>query len=218
MCGASDQQTEIQNAQIDFMQTLQSEYSTVFGENQGILKSLTASFEPILAAGPNQQGFSVPELKSLESTAKEGVGQNYAQAAKALGDQQAAAGGGDAFIPSGAKSQLQEEVATGAAGTLSQEQQQITQANYSQGRQNYFNAAGILGQTASTLNPEGMAGQTTGAGSAAGNTANQIAQENNSWMGLVGGVLGGAASMFTVPVGGGSGGGGGNSANAGLSV
>lgn len=196
MCGgATAAQTDIQNTQVAFLKQLTAEYGTVFGESQGILQSLTSTFKPILEAGPNQQGFSAAELASLETTAKEGVGQNYAQAAKALGEKQAAEGGGNSFLPSGAKSQIQEEIATGAAGTLSQEQEQITQANYATGRSNFYNAAGILGQTASTLNPVGSAGAATSAGSAASNTANQIAQENNSWMGLVGGVLGGAADI-----------------------
>jgi hypothetical protein len=191
MCGATGAQTAIQSSQMQFMNQMMSEYGTVFGESQSILNSLSKTFEPILAAGPNQQGFSPAELASLETTATEGVGQNYANAAKALGEKQAAEGGGDAFIPSGAKSQLQEETATSAAQALSAEQEQITQANYATGRQNFYNAAGILGGTASELNPATFANATTNAGSAAGTTANQIAQENNSWMGMVGGVLGG---------------------------
>jgi hypothetical protein len=86
---------------------------------------------------------------------------------------------------------LNQQLASSAAGALSSEQLGITQANYAQGRANFGEAASALGGTAGLLNPEGMAGQATSAGNAAANTANQIAQENNSWMGAVGGVLGG---------------------------
>lgn len=191
MCGGTPQQTQIEATQQAFLSQLTSEYGTVFGESQNILNSLTSTFEPILQAGPNQQGFSKPELTALETQAKQGTGQNYAQAAQALGDQQAAQGGGNTFLPSGAKSQLSEELAGSAAGTLSQEQLGITGANYAQGRANFNTAASALGGVASELNPEGMARQATASGSAAASTANQIAQENQSWMGAVGGVLGG---------------------------
>jgi hypothetical protein len=189
--GATSQQTQIEATQQAFLSQLTQEYGTVFGESQGILQSLTKTFEPILAAGPNQQGFSKPELTALETQAKQGTGQNYAQAATALGEQEAAAGGGNTFLPSGAKSQLSEELANSAAGNLSNEQLGITEANYATGRANFDTAASELGGVAQELNPVGAAGVANQSSEAAANTANQIASQNNSWMGAVGGLLGG---------------------------
>ena len=85
MCGASGQQKDIEAQQAAFYKQLTQEYGITFGESQGILKSLTAAFEPILKAGPNQQGFSAEELANLNSQAVTGIGRNYAKAGAALG-------------------------------------------------------------------------------------------------------------------------------------
>lgn len=196
MCGASQEQKDIEAAQAAFYNNLTSEYQTVFGQNQAILKSLTASFQPILAKGINQEGFSPAELQNLQSQAVAGTGRNYAAAADALARQQGAAGGGTTYIPTGAKMQQQEQLATSAAQNESQIESNITAANYATGRQNYLEAAGVLGGVAAQYNPTGYAGAATGAGSAAAETANQITQANNSWMNLAAGALGSAATAY----------------------
>jgi len=196
VCGASSQQTQIEAAQANFYNTLTSQYSTVFGQDQAILGQLTKAFEPILKAGPNQQGFSAQELQSLESQATTGVGQNYKNAQAALATQQAAQGGGNAFVPSGAQQEQRAQLAQSAAATSSGEQLGIEQANYAQGLQNFQMAANALGGVSSQLNPQGFANSATGAGSAASTTANEITQANNSWMNLVSGAIGSAAGAF----------------------
>jgi hypothetical protein len=193
MCGSTAQQNQIENTQQQFYGTLTNEYSTVFGENQAILGALTSSFQPILQAGINQQGFSPAELANLNAQAVTGTGVNYAQASKALGAQQGAEGGGTLSIPTGAKNQQQEELATSAAENESGLESNILASDYATGRQNYLDAAQGLAGVAAQDNPTGFAGAATGAGGAAASTANQIAQENNSWMQLVGGALGAAA-------------------------
>ena len=204
MGGPSDTQIELQKEQMDFYKTLQSEYQTVFGQNQAILKSLTSSFEPILKAGINQEGFSEAELNALNSAAVTGSGQAYSAAEKAVGNKLAAEGGGNTFIPSGAKEQIHEQLASSAAKNLGNQELGITEANYATGRQNYLEAANILGGVASQYNPTGYAGAATNAGSAAGTTANQIAQEQNSWLNaVIGGVSGLAGAAATAYAGGG---------------
>jgi hypothetical protein len=183
---------------MQFYQTLTQEYGTVFGENQQILGALTKSFEPILQAGINQQGFSEGELNTLNSTAVTGGGQAYQQANAAVNDKLASEGGGNTYIPSGAKTQLNEELATSAAQNIGNEELGIEESNYATGRQNYLQAAGILGGVAAQDNPGSFANAATGAGSAAGTTANQIAQENNSWVNaVIGGVSGLASSVVS---------------------
>lgn len=194
MSGASSAQEQLQQSQMNFYNTLSADYSQTFGQNQAILKSLTSSFEPILQAGINQQGFSPAELNTLNSTAVTGSGQAYASANKAVNDKLAAEGGGNSYIPSGAKTQLNEELASSAAQNVGNQELGIEEQNYATGRSNYLEAAGILGGVAGQYNPTGYAGAATGAGSAAETTANQINQENNSWVNAVVGGLSGAAS------------------------
>lgn len=196
MCGASDQQKQIEASQAAFYNELTSEYKTVFGKNQDILGALTKSFEPILAGGINQEGFSKAELANLNSQAVTGTGENYAKAAAALGARQGAEGGGTEFIPSGAKNQQQLQLAESASQNESNIESNILAADYATGRQNYLDAAGMLGSVAAGYNPIGFANAATGAGGAAAQTANEITQANNSWMNLVGGALGSAASAF----------------------
>lgn len=193
-CGASSQQNEIEQAQSNFYNELTAQYGQSFAANQEILKALTRSFQPILNAGINQQGFSAPELANLNAQAVEGTGQNYNAASKALAIQQGNEGGGTTYIPTGAKMQQQEELATSAAANESQIESNITAANYQTGRQNYLEAANVLGGVAGQYNPAGYASAATGAGNAASNTANEIAQENNGWMNLVSGALGAAGT------------------------
>lgn len=197
MCGATAAQNELQAQQAQFYSTLTSEYSTVFGENQSILNNLTSSLTPILKAGINQQGFSAGELSNLNSQAETGTGANYAQAKAALAGQEGAEGGGNTFIPSGAKNQLNAQLAESGAAEASNLSSNVLASDYATGRQNYLTAASALGGVASELNPEGMAGAATGAGSAEGVTANQIDQAGNSWMSLVGAGIGAAGSAFS---------------------
>lgn len=195
MCGASSSQESLEASQQAFYSQLTSQYNTLFGESQAITGALTKSFQPILAAGINQEGFSPDELANLNSQAVTGTGENYAKVKAALGAEQGAEGGGTSYIPSGAKMQQQDALATSAASNESGIESNILADDYSTGRSNYLAAAGGLGNVASELNPEGEANAATGAGSAAGTTANQIQQANSQWMQLAAAGLGAAGSI-----------------------
>lgn len=196
MCGASKQQKEISAEQTAFYKELTQNYATAFSGQQAILKNLTDTFTPILQAGPNQEGFAGGEKAALNTQATEGVAGNYAQASKAVSERQAAESG-DSFLPSGAAEEEKAQIGAEAEGQRSSEQTQITEADYATGRQNFLAASQALGGAASLENPAGMAGAATSAGSSAATTANEIAQENQAWMGPVFGALGGAAGAVT---------------------
>lgn len=203
MCGASDEQKQLDQEQTEFYNQAMQQQSQVYGEDQQILQAMTGIYEPILAAGPNQQGFSAAEKNSLDTQAIEGTAQNYQGAAKAVNEQIASEGGGNTYLPSGAATQLKAETAAASAQQESSEEQQITQADYQQGYNEWQQAASGLSGVASELNPVGYSGAATGAGSAAATTANQIAEENNSWInaaigaaGAVGGGLAGNDNLF----------------------
>lgn len=216
MCGATQAQTDLQTAQANFYNTMVQNYNQVYGEQQSVLNAVTTSLAPIIAAGINQEGFSAAEKTSLMTSATEGVARGYQQAQQALNAKQAAAGGTAATnIQSGATQQVSEELASEAVQTQASEEQQITQADYAQGRQNYLAAVQAEEGAAGLLNATGVSGAATSAGSAEGTTANQIAQANNSvWtsvIGALGGVAGAAmgnpAGLLSMGRGGGGGGG-----------
>jgi hypothetical protein len=209
MCkGASSAQENLANQQAQFYSTMTQDYGQQFANQSSILSALNNSLSPIIAAGPNQYGFSAGQTANLNSQAIQGTGQQYANASRALGQQQAAQGGGNSYLPTGAQSAQQASLASSAANQASNQLLGIQQAGYQQGYNQYQSAIGQLGGVASQYNPTGYAGQATGAGSSAFNSATQVQQMNNAaspWN-LVGGILGGAVGAgldaFTGGVGG----------------
>ncbi len=202
MSGPTAAQTNLQGEQAAFYQTATQEASTTFGEDQSLLSQMTKAYEPILAKGPNQQGFSTPELQSLNAQAVGGTAQNYNQAAKAVGQAQGAEGGGTNPLTGGAQQAEKEQVAESAAQTESGQEQQITQADYQQGYNEWQQAGQELGVVSGQLNPTAYQGGATSAGSAEGTTANQIASEDNSWINAAigaAGSIGEGAAMGLCP-------------------
>jgi hypothetical protein len=191
MCGATGAQTQLETAQADFYNEATQQQTQTYGEDQEILSAMKAGYAPIFAAGPNQEGFSEGETNNLNTEATEGTAEGFNQADKALREQQAATG---VAAPTGAQEQQQAGLLSSAANSEAQQKQQITQANYTQGYNQWQQAASGLTNTAGLLNPTGYSGAATGAGEATGNTANQIASENNSW---VNAALGAAGAIGT---------------------
>lgn len=201
MCGLTSQQDETYKQQVDFSKQMMAENATVFGQQQSILSNLNAGFQTIIAAGPSQKGYSDDQKNNLDTMATEAVTQNMSQASKALGEGQAAQGGGDTFIPSGVAQQQREQLAATAASTNATVHSNILQDDYTQGTTNYQNAVmGALG-VAQQLNPVAYSDATTAANSGQASQANAIATAANSpftaVMGALGGVAGAAAGGYT---------------------
>lgn len=197
-CGASGEQKRVFGQQENAFKTLMNQAQTIFGSSSKIFSDLTSSFEPILAAGPGQEGFTAPQMANLKSQAITETGQAYRHAAQAAGERGAAAGGGTALLPSGTTEATRAAIARAGAGQTAQQLANIRTTSAELGRQNWLQAANVLGGAPGVFNPAtSAAGITTGAGEAAANTANQIAQANQSWMGAVSGVLGGVAGGIT---------------------
>lgn len=191
MCGASGQQTQLAGQQSNFYNTLQSSYAQNFGAQSAILSNLNSALQPIISGGPNQQGFSAGENAALTGSA-------INNAATANRNAQVVAGsnvGGNTGVTTGGQKQLQASIATGVGNNLSTNLNQINQANYATGRQNFFGAEQALGGVASQYNPTGYAGATNSAGGEAAQNFNEIAQENNQKWADIGGVVGGLGGI-----------------------
>lgn len=201
MCGATQQQTDISDEQQQFYKTLSDEYSTIFGQSQGITSALTSAFTPILQAGPSQTGFSPSEENALQTQNTQNVATDYAQAQRATAQILAARGGGNTMLPSSVTSNILASNANAAAAQRAQGQNTITQANYAQGYQNWQTASNVLSSTAGLLNPNAYSSSATTAGGAAATTANQIAQANFAPWGAAAGALGaiGGAAVGKLP-------------------
>ena len=81
--GASAAQDQLAQSQSGFYNTLQSDYTNQFQNQNAILSTLTNSLNPIINAGPNQFGFSQGQVNTLNSQAIQGTGQQYAGVSKA---------------------------------------------------------------------------------------------------------------------------------------
>jgi hypothetical protein len=196
MSGPSSTQLQLQQEQVSFYQQATEESEATFGEQQDLLKQMEAVYDPILAKGPTQPGFSGAEDEALNAQATQGTATAYSQAARAVGEQTAAEGGGNNPLPSGGETQLKEEVAESAAGQEASEKEQILQADYAQGYSEFENAGSSLAVASGELNPANYETAATGAGSAAETTAAAINQEENSWEAPVLGAVGAAAGGY----------------------
>jgi len=182
MCGATAAQTNLQDEEAAAYQQAQQMTAEQYADQKAIYGPMTSQFQSIFDKGPDQEGYSAGELEDLDSQAVEGTAQNYSQAAKAVGEQTAAEGGGTNPMPTGAQDELKEDVATSAAGQESNQETQIKSNDYAQGLADWQNAAGGLESIATGENPLGYENAETSAGTAEGTTANQIAEEDNSWI------------------------------------
>jgi len=217
MSGPSSQQLTLQQDQLDFYQQGVQEATANYGEQQDLLAQMEAVYNPILAKGPNAPGFSPAEQAALDAQAIQGTAGNYTQAARAVGENVAAEGGGNNPLPAGGGTELKAQVAEKAAADESAQQQEILQASYATGEKEFENAGSALATASGQLNPAGYESAATSAGSSAETTANQINKEENSWLAPVLGAFGslGGGALSKLGIGGGGGGGGSSSGTGG---
>lgn len=201
MCGASDSQKQIGQAQTNFYNELTAEHKTDFADYRNILGSLESAFAPILAKGPDQEGFGEQELTALHTQATEKVAGDVKKAQEFV---QGTYGTGDTSIPQG-----QEEAALGGVASAGVKESadlntKITEDDYATGRENYWHAASGLAGVAGLENPVGSAQAANQGGEAASKTANEIAAAGNAWMGPVFSAVGGiaGAAIGKIPTGG----------------
>jgi len=183
-----------EQAQANFYSTLTQNYSQMFGDYTSALNYFQGQLTPIINAGPGQFGFTGAETAALRSGATETTATQYGNAAKAIGEKMATAGGGNTYIPSGAATQMQGQLASAGASQEAQSQNAITQAGYQQGQQNYWSALGAYG--GSMPNPNAFAQSAVGAGGDVNNAIEAEVQADQGWMGALGGALGGLGSAF----------------------
>lgn len=189
-------QDQIQGEQIQAYQQAQQLTAEQYAHQQAIYAPMTDLFQTIFNRGPNQEGFSEPERQDLEAQAVEGTARNYAGAARAVNESEAALGGGDIPLTSGGELQQKENVALSSGAEESKEESQIKQADYAEGRSEWDAAGAGLERIAAGDNPLGFENAATNSGSAAATTADQIAKEQNGWESALSGAVGTAAGAW----------------------
>jgi hypothetical protein len=193
-CGASDQQNDTYNQQSELSKQVMQQGQTVFGNASSVFNDLVSSLAPTIAAGPNQEGFSAAEKSALQSQAITNAGTSYRNAKAAVGNAMASQGGGNTGLTSGTNIGIEADLATSAAENTANQLNTVNLQDYATGRQNYDTAVGDLENATNVFNPAtNLDNAATGALEGQASTANQIAQQDNSWVQSVTGALGGIA-------------------------
>jgi hypothetical protein len=193
MCGATGAQHTLQDEQMQFYQQAMDMTREQYQHQQAIYAPMAKQFQSIFDMGPNQHGFSDEETANLTSQAITGTADNYKQASKAISDSLAAEGapGGST---NGGNDQIRASIASSAASQESRQELGIHEADYEQGYKEWLAAGQGLDAIAAGDNPLGFENAATGAGSAASTTANDIAQQDNSWINAAIGAAGAIGS------------------------
>jgi hypothetical protein len=181
MCGPSGSEKSIANSTQNFGSTLQNNYGTLFANQQGILKGLNNSLNPVVAAGPSQRGFSGAEKSALDTSVINNAGAANTAAQQAARTYGAGQGGGaTSGITSGITKQIQGAIASQSAGQEGAALNQVEQADWNQGNKNFWAAQGAEQGIASLENPNATAGTATATNNAAFGEQSQITTENNA--------------------------------------
>jgi hypothetical protein len=198
-CGATADQVADEKAQQSLMHTMADQAKQEFGSSSSVFQDLYNTFAPTVAAGPNQAGFSAPEKAALDSGAITNTGQAYRNASTAVKEANAAVGGGNIALPSGAEVGRNIEIANEGAAHTAGALNQIDQTNYEVGRQNYDKAVAGLESAPSVFGTSNQGGSVgVSAGEAASKTASDIAAADNSWeSAVIGGLSGIAGTVAT---------------------
>ena len=194
MCGPSATEQSDQAQMQDFSSQLMNNYGTLFNGQQKVLDSIGQSLNPIVAAGPSQQGFSAAEDSALQTSAINNAGaaaKDAEQVARTFGAGEG--GGGTSGITSGITKQIQGAIASQQAGNLGNQENNINLANYQQGNQNYWRAIGGSQALAQDYNPNSTAGTAGGVGGQAFGEASTINEQNNAEQQDIAGFLTAAA-------------------------
>lgn len=206
LCGPSAQEKMIAGQQESLATSLSADFNQRFQNQSDLLSTLNTSLSPIVAAGPEQQGFSAQELAARNTQAINSVGaasRNAQQAAATAGAGQG--GGGTSGLESGIQKQINAGIASSGANALANEQNQITSENYATGRSNYKTALTGADALAGKYDPTSFSsGAETGLGSAF-KEADTIQQEKGSQIasiigavtGGIGGLVGGLGNLDT---------------------
>lgn len=196
MCHASSQEKNAYQNQVSTTAALNSHLDTIFKDNSNILGNLKTGLQPIIDAGESQFGFAKPEEAALRTNAADNIEQGNRATSDKVRSIMAAQGGGTSFLPNGGQAAVDQSLALNEAGAQADAQNQVTQAGFEKGRENFFNASAMLpSATASLEAPITNAGENAQSGAGAqSRAANSITQANNAWIAPVGGILGGVAS------------------------
>lgn len=115
-----------------------------FGDANTVFNDLVNSTAPIVAAGPEQTGFSAQQESAINANTIDTTAAQYKNADTAVKSDIAGQGGGNIALPSGANIATEEALAAAGAQQTASGLRSNLQADYAAGNQNWQFATGAL--------------------------------------------------------------------------
>lgn len=198
MCNASSQVQSINSGIQQFSKQLSAQASSVFGNDSTVFNTLMGAYGGMVANGPNQQGWSAAEVSAVNSGIVTAAAQQSRNAMAAVKNAASAVGGGNTPTNAGVTTAAETGVATAMAANEANQLNQATQANYKQGRENFFAGAEGMSKAPGVftnmgeLDKNALQGQQNAMQSQQG-----VDAQNNWWQKPVMGLVTGAADAMT---------------------
>ena len=121
------------------------------GDANTVFNDIVQSTAPIVAAGPEQTGFSAQQESAINANTIDTTAAQYKNASTAVKGDIAAQGGGNIALPSGANIATEEGLAEAGAQQTASGLRSNLQADYAAGNKNYEFAEGALGKAPSVF-------------------------------------------------------------------
>lgn len=141
MCDASSKEKAIAGKINSFSDDMVSQAKEVFGNDNQVFTGMMKSYGATVAQGPSQHGFTEAERSALRSSVITNNANQFRNVAGGVKAGQAAYGGGNTVSESGTTEGQNLEVAQAAAGKTASDLNQVDQADWATGRDNYRFAA-----------------------------------------------------------------------------
>ena len=186
--GPSNDQTLLTGEEGSFARLLQADFSEQFANQSDVLSRLNSALSPMIAAGPDQQGFSDKELSALNAKAISSTGGAYRNAEQALGNSIAAHNGGNG-LETGIDAQLKGTLASEAAGKLADQETGIALKNYETGRENFWRANAGAQALAGLYDPSKLGSLGNEANDLGFKEATKVQDMENAKKAAIGGLL-----------------------------
>lgn len=194
MCfgGPSSAQEQSAANMSDLENQFASDFALRFSQQNDALSKLASMISPS-DPGWSTPGMSGQELSLRNAAIVTATGANYSNAAKALGVQLGARGGGNVSLPSGSEDVLRGTLLGEAAGIESEQQNRLMTENYDLGRKLQVERINALTNTLGAYNPLGYAGAATSAGKEAFQEQTTVQQMKNQKASEIAGAIGSLA-------------------------
>jgi hypothetical protein len=203
MCSASSQQKSAADKLNTLTGSIMGQVSQVFGSDQSVFNNLMSANQGIVQGGPGQQGFTQAEVNAMNSQVINNNAAQFKNVAGVAKTAQSVGGGGNTALASGANTAQNEGIAEAAAANTAAGLNQVTQADYATGRQNFWEAQkGEQAAGQSFNNLPGIDTAATGAANQNLQAQTQIGNAANWWQKPVMGLVGAGLNLASGGVGG----------------